>query len=147
MDQTIVATALPTIVEKLGGGRLYSWVGSAYLLAAAALGPLYGPGSHQVGSSQDMPILIDPVPDIFGRKPLLYSSIVIFLIGSALCGAAQNMVIVQGIGGGGILQLVRRNSDIVSLEDRGKYIGLLGATWGIASVGRWVSGTVTWRRE
>ncbi|KAL1735345.1 major facilitator superfamily domain-containing protein [Schizophyllum commune] len=107
LDQTIVATVLPKIVNSLNGGKSYSWVGSAYLLGSAALGPLYG-----------------KLSDLLGRKPILFSSIFLFLIGSALCGAAQNMNwliasrAVQGVGGGGITQMFfTLLGDLVPLEN------------------------------
>ena len=117
LDQTICATALPTIAASLHSNASdYSWVGSAYLLASTAVIPLYGRMS-----------------DLIGRKRLLYFAIVLFLFGSAMCGAAQSSTWlsvcrgVQGLGGGGIISLANiLIGDIVSLKDRGTYAGLFG---------------------
>ncbi|KAJ7648103.1 MFS general substrate transporter [Roridomyces roridus] len=135
-----VATALPSIVAELGGGQNYSWVENAYLISTAALCPAYG-----------------KLSDVFGRKRILYPSIIIFLIGSALCGTARSMNwlilsrALQGVGGGAILQLVQTvTSDIVPLEVRGTYGSLNAATWAVAGVlgpviGGALSDHLSWR--
>ncbi|KIO29866.1 hypothetical protein M407DRAFT_160836 [Tulasnella calospora MUT 4182] len=140
LDQTIVGTALPTIVRDLGSSSGYSWIGSAYLLAACVLAPLWG-----------------ILAELIGRKPVFFTGIGFFMVGSALCGAAKSMIwlilcrAIQGIGGGCIIQLAQITiADIVPLEQRGKYAGSMAATWGIASVvGPLVGGAltdkVTWR--
>ncbi|MFF8313179.1 DHA2 family efflux MFS transporter permease subunit [Streptomyces lydicus] len=124
LDQTIVATALPTIVSELGGLNHLSWVVTAYLLASTAATPLWG-----------------KLGDQYGRKKLFQTAIVIFLIGSVLCGIAQNMGeliafrALQGLGGGGLIVLsMAIVGDIVPPRERGKYQGLFGAVFGGTSV-------------
>src|SRR5213595_3186318 len=124
LDQTIVATALPTIVGDLGGLQHLSWVVTAYLLASTITGPLYG-----------------KFGDLYGRKGTLQVAIVIFLVGSALCGIAQNMTqliafrAVQGLGAGGLLvTTIAVVGDIIPPRERGKYQGLFGAVFGVSTV-------------
>jgi EmrB/QacA subfamily drug resistance transporter len=125
LDQTIVSTALPTIVGELGGLEHLSWVVTAYLLAVTVVTPLYG-----------------KLGDQFGRKLVLQGALVIFLVGSALCGAAQSMTeliafrAIQGIGGGGLMvSAMAAIGDVVSPRERGRYTGLIGAVFGVSSIG------------
>src|SRR5213595_3253509 len=124
LDQTIVATALPTIVGDLGGLQHLSWVVTAYLLASTITGPLYG-----------------KFGDLYGRKGTLQVAIVIFLVGSALCGIAQNMPELiafrglQGLGAGGLLTTsIAVVGDIIPPRERGRYQGLFGAVFGVSTV-------------
>ena len=124
LDQTIVSTALPTIVGDLGGISHLSWVVTAYLLASTIVTPLYG-----------------KLGDLYGRKRVLQTAIVLFLIGSALCGAAQNMTeligfrALQGLGGGGLMvTTVAVIGDLVAPRDRGRYQGYFGGVFGVATV-------------
>src|SRR5436189_4686334 len=120
LDQTIVATALPTIVGDLGGIDHLSWVVTAYLLTSTVSGPIYG-----------------KLGDLYGRKLVLQVAIVIFLVGSVLCGLSQNMAeliafrALQGIGAGGlIITTIAIIGDVVPPRDRGRYQGLFGAVFG-----------------
>ncbi|MFI7353629.1 DHA2 family efflux MFS transporter permease subunit [Streptomyces avidinii] len=124
LDQTIVSTALPTIVSDLGGMAHLSWVVTAYMLAATAATPLWG-----------------KLGDQYGRKRLFQYAIVLFLLGSALCGLAQDMPqligfrALQGLGGGGLIVLsMAIVGDIVPPRERGKYQGLFGGVFGATSV-------------
>jgi EmrB/QacA subfamily drug resistance transporter len=125
LDQTIVATALPTIAGDLGGIGHLSWVVTAYLVTSTAATPLYG-----------------KLSDLYGRKRLFQAAILIFLAGSVLSGISQNMLelvafrAVQGIGAGGLLALAMAiTGDIVSPRQRGRYQGYFGAVFALASVG------------
>jgi EmrB/QacA subfamily drug resistance transporter len=124
LDQTIVSTALPKIASDLHGLSKYSWVATAYLLTSAVSTPLYG-----------------KISDMFGRKKIFQTAIVIFLLGSALCGVSQTMNqliffrALQGLGAGGLMTLVFAIiGDIVPPRQRGKYQGYFGAVFAVSSV-------------
>jgi EmrB/QacA subfamily drug resistance transporter len=124
LDQTIVSTALPTIVGDLGGIEHLSWVVTAYLLTATVVAPLYG-----------------KLGDLYGRKLVLQAAIVIFLVGSALCGISQNMAeliafrAVQGLGAGGLMVVaIAVIGDVIPPRERGKYQGFFGAVFGVSTV-------------
>jgi|SRR5579859_3689531 len=124
LDQTIVGTALPTIVGKLGGIDHYSWVITGYLVASTASTPLYG-----------------KVSDLYGRRPVLLFAISAFLVGSLLAGLSQNMTeliatrSLQGLGAGGLLSLAFTVvSDVMAPRDRARYQGIFGAMFGLASL-------------
>jgi EmrB/QacA subfamily drug resistance transporter len=124
LDQTIVSTALPTIVGELGGLENLSWVVTAYLLTSTIVVPMYG-----------------KFGDLFGRKIVLQAAIVVFLVGSALCGLAQNMTelilmrALQGLGGGGLLVVTMAAiGDVIPPAERGRFQGMFGAIFGLATV-------------
>src|SRR3954462_5720246 len=140
LDQTIVATAMPTIVRDLGGLEHLAWVTSAYLLGQTAVIPIYG-----------------KLGDLYGRKRVLQSAVLLFLAASVLCGQAADMTeliafrALQGMGGGGLIVLTQASiGDVVPPRDRGRYQGLFGAVFGGAMVaapliGGYFVDHLTWR--
>jgi EmrB/QacA subfamily drug resistance transporter len=140
LDQTIVATALPTIVADLGGAGHQSWVVTSYLLASTIMTALAG-----------------KLGDLFGRKRVFQAAVVFFVVGSVLCGLAQSMAMLvgaralQGIGGGGLMVTATALiGEVIPLRDRGRYQGAMGAVFGVTTVigpllGGYFTDHLTWR--
>ena len=140
LDQTIVSTALPTIVGELGGLNHLSWVVTSYLLASTVSTPLYG-----------------KLGDMLGRKPVFLAAIIIFLAGSMLAGLSQSMSeligfrALQGVGAGGLMVGAQAIiADIVPPRERGRYMGLIGSVFAVASVagpllGGFLVDNLSWR--
>lgn len=140
LDQTIVSTAMPTVITELGGFEHYVWVFSAYMIATVVATPIFG-----------------KLSDIYGRKWFFLLGLVLFLVGSVLCGVAGSMVeliiyrAVQGIGGGALMPIAFAVIfDIFPPEKRGKMNGLFGAVFGLSSVfgpalGAYITDYIDWR--
>lgn len=140
MDQTVVSTAIPTIVSKLQGFSLYAWIFSAYMMTASVTVPIYG-----------------KLSDVYGRKPFYIFGLVMFGIGSAICGQAHTMMElviargIQGIGAGAMMSMPRATiGDIFNPKERGRWMGLMGSIFGLSSIigptlGGWITDSFQWR--
>src|SRR5438874_7785143 len=140
LDQTIVSTAMPRIIGEFNGLDRYTWVTTAYLLTSTVMVPIYG-----------------KLSDLFGRKKIFLIGVVLFLAGSALCGAAQSMnqLIVfrafQGLGAAALMPIaIAVVGDLFSPRERGKWQGVTGGVFGLSSilgptVGGWITDHSTWR--
>src|SRR5919202_2609137 len=140
VSQTIVSPAMPVIVSELGGIEHYSWIATSALLMSAVTVPVVG-----------------KLSDMYGRRGFYIAGLVVFMLGSVLAGAAQGFWwlvaarAVQGFGMGTIMPLSQTIiGDIISARERGKYMGYLGAVFGVASVagplaGGWITDNFSWR--
>src|SRR5215471_19008713 len=140
LESTIVGTAMPTVVATLGGIKLYSWVAVAYILTSTIMTPIWGKMS-----------------DLIGRRPALFGGMGLFLIGSALSGAAHSMPqliafrALQGLGAGALFPVgMTIVADLLPLEKRAKMIGLFSGMWGVASLfgpqaGGYLTDSLSWR--
>ncbi len=139
LDQTVVGTALPRIITDLNGANLYAWVVTVYLLTSTITVPIYGKFS-----------------DVFGRKVMLMIGVALFLIGSWLSGASQNMTelvlfrAIQGLGAGALFPIVIATiADLYSPRERGRFQGLFGAVFGLSFIvgpliGGWITDNISW---
>jgi EmrB/QacA subfamily drug resistance transporter len=140
LNQTIVATALPTIVADLGGSEHYSWVFTAYMLAVTVSVPIYG-----------------KLSDLYGRRRFFVIGLVTFMAGTVIAGSADSMTqmiagrAVQGVGAGGLIPMAMAViGDLIPASERGRWQGLTGAVFGIGSIlgplaGGWISDNADWR--
>jgi EmrB/QacA subfamily drug resistance transporter len=140
LDASVVSTAMPTVIGQIGGIHLYAWVFSAYLLTSTVTVPIYG-----------------KLADLFGRKPVFLASIVVFLIGSMLCGQSQTMEqliafrLLQGLGAGGVLPINQTIlGDLYPLEQRARITGVFSSVWGVSgllgpAIGGFLTEHVSWR--
>lgn len=139
MDQTVVSTAMPTIIGDLHGFNLYAWVFTAYMMASSVTIPIYG-----------------KLSDVFGRKPFYLFGLIMFGVGSAVSGQAHSMMELifarafQGIGAGAMMSMPRATiGDIFTPKERGKWMGVMMAVFGISSIigpaiGGWITDTFSW---